>query len=193
MPSSLYDTFTNKGTLEQRWSNYGMQSSYDAETETLTFTLPEGWTDDMTEEEKRERKEEWCIDDGSVGVDYELIISGPEERERRVEKMQLRERTNDRFEFQTSVFFEPLRGVDPKARVGLELVATVKLARRPSKRLTLVKGHFEARDKLRVIGSSSPGLFFVAEGGFGVFVHFGAKSCITNVAFIGRLADLVEV
>ena len=188
----MYDMFTHKGTLEQRWENYGMRTSYDQETETLTVTVPEGWTDDMTAKEKAERKEEWCIDDGSTGVDYKLFISGPGMGQR-VEKMQVRERTNDRFEFQTSVFFDPLRNVDPKTRVDLELTATVTLARKKSKTFTLVKGHFEAQETLRVIGDSSPGLFFVAEGGFGVFVHFGGKSCVTNIAFVGRLDDLLQV
>lgn len=184
--------FTHKGTLEQRWENYGMRTSYDQDTETLTVTVPEGWTDDMTAEEKAERKEQWCIDDGSTGVDYELVISCPG-NEQRVEKMQVRERTNDRFEFQTSVFFDPLRNVEPKTRVDLELTATVHLAKKKSKKFTLVKGHFEAQETLRVIGNSSPGLFFVAEGGFGVFVHFGGKSCVTNIAFVGRLDDLLQV
>ena len=134
MATSLYDMFTHKGTLEQRWENYGMCTSYDEETETLTVRVPEGWTDDMTAEEKAERKEQWCIDDGSTGVDYELLISGPGD-ERRTEKMQVRERTNDRFEFQTSVFFDPLRNVEPRTRVDLELTATVHLAKKKPKSL----------------------------------------------------------
>ena len=190
MPTSLYDTFTRDGTLEQRWANYGMRSSYDPETEILTVTPPEGWTDDMTDEEKEKRKKEWCIDDGSVGVKYELLVEGPGDV-RRTEKIHIRERNNERFEFQTTVFFEPLRGVTPGEKISLELVATAKMARGDPKKFTLVKGHFEGREVLSVIGDNSPGLFFVAEGGFGVFVHFGAESCITNVAFVGRLEDLV--
>jgi hypothetical protein len=102
--SSLYNNFTKDGTLEQRWANYGMSSSYDPESETLSVTVPEGWTNTLSEEEKAARKDDWCIDDASCAVDYSLVITSPQ-KERRVEKMQICERNNERYEFQTSVFF----------------------------------------------------------------------------------------
>ena len=37
--------------------------------------LPPGWEDELTADEKASRRERWCVDDGSVGVDYELHIS----------------------------------------------------------------------------------------------------------------------
>jgi hypothetical protein len=190
--SSLYNNFTKDGTLEQRWANYGMSSSYDPESETLSVTVPEGWTNTLSEEEKAARKDDWCIDDASCAVDYSLVITSPQ-KERRVEKMQICERNNERYEFQTSVFFEPLVGVKPGARVGLELIATAKMAKGPPKIVTLVKGEFESKERIDVIGTSSPGYFFLAEGGFAVFIHFGAKSCVTNITFVGRLDDIIDV
>ena len=108
----LYNAFTFNGNLTNRWLNYGVKSTYDPATETIEFTVPEGWTDTMCDEDRAKRKSEWCVDDPTLGVQYHLEVKTFADGEttiaahERVEKICVKERNLGRIEFHTSTQFK---------------------------------------------------------------------------------------
>jgi hypothetical protein len=175
-----------------------VQSTYDPETETLDLTLPVGWTDTMSQADRDTRAAEWCIDDPTYDVQYELQVATYSDAQATVamyettEKMQVSEREHGFLEFCTTNCFKPLANVHAGVTVCLVLRAVVSMAKGAPKKINLVEGRFVSQEKLAVLGESSAGLFFIAAGGFAIFAHYGTTACVTHIALVGKVENVLE-
>ena len=200
--SKLYDIFTYKGNLVQRWKNYGIDVDWDEATQTLNFKYPEvnirarcdlfldrflifvvhaqGWTSTMSEETRAETLRDWCIDEPTLDVKYQVKLDG------QTYPVIVRERDNDRLEFTSNVI--PLKTVGD-ATVAFEFTAQVK----GKKKLVIFSGEFDPKGTLRQLGDDdNAGLLFNLGHGFALFVHFADQMTISSVALLGKLDDVLH-
>jgi len=192
--SDLLKTFGGANAeYTKQWHAYGVETCYDDAKEDLEFKLPEGWVDGMNETDRTRRASEWCIDEATYGVEYYLEYKVFDEtQEKKTCKMHFAELDSGELEIYTGTDLSPIFGVSEGARVTLELYARVKMAKGNAVTLKLLAGEFRGQEKLAVLGKNSPGLFFVAEAGFSVFIHYGGRDCVTHIAFVGVVDDLVK-
>ena len=178
--SKLYDTFTFGGNLVQRWKNYGLQPTWDARTQTLSFSFPEGWTDTMSETTRAQILSDWCIDEPTYDVKYAIELGGT------VFPVRYNERDKGNLEFIANV--NPFLDVTGKESIDLKFTASAC-----NKTLTLVEGFFKLDKKLLQLGEhDNAGYLFNVGHGFALFVHFADEKKISSVAMLGKIENFTE-
>jgi hypothetical protein len=208
----LYDAFTDGGAIASRWEACGVKTHFDEETQNLEFTLPPGWTDTMSDEDRSSRGREWCIDDPSYGVEYVLELQKaivepswdvvgadlqptPFQRE----KMHFTEKEGDedgKIEMYTGINFQTIDDVTPGTVISLRVMASVKMATGEIKVLKLLEGRFEVPENPVDLGNGTPGIFFVLEAGFVLFAHLAmvgehaTNPSFTHFALAGKMHNL---
>jgi hypothetical protein len=173
-PRPLYDTFTFGGNLVQRWKNYGLQPTYNADTQSLSFEFPEGWTDTMSEETRARTVSDWCIDEPTYNVKYTLTLGDA------LYTVRFTERDNDNLEFIANM--KGLLDVTGKETLRLRFTAHAC-----DKTLALIEGEIDLKQKLRQLGDGeNAGYLFNVGHGFALFVHFADEKQISSVVFLGK-------
>jgi|AntAceMinimDraft_5_1070358.scaffolds.fasta_scaffold13764_3 hypothetical protein len=190
---ALYDAFTGQGVLATHWNASGVRTQYDSETKELSIDIPVGWTDRMSEETRRFRTQEWCLDAPTFNVDYALLIATTDGKVLRQVNMIATEHEDDTISFRTNVQFEPLRGVCRGTALHIDLVARVKVTKGDPRILPLIVGEAIVPEQTRWLSGNTPGFFFVADAGFIVSMHTLPealdKMTLTHVSFMGRMKN----
>ena len=178
--SKLFDTFTYKSNLMQRWKNYGLRPEWDADAQTLSFAFPEGWTDTMSDETRSRTLTDWCIDEPTYNVKYNLEIDGM------LCNVRIKERDNDNLEFIANM--KTLVNVSEKDSVCLKFTAHAC-----EKTLSLFEGVVDLKQKLLQLGDDNAAGYVLNVGhGFALFVHFADSNQISSIVFLGKLENIAN-
>jgi hypothetical protein len=188
--NKLYDAFTFKGELAEKWQSYGVSTTYDAETKSLELTLPEGWFDTMSAQDKMLRRSSWNLDDPTFNVDYDLVLKKGAEAASAIAKLHVVPREGDELEFRTSNAFEAIGGLVPGACVHMQFRAHVKLKGGVVLTTTLIEGLMKAPETPAPLPNACSGIFFVLEGGFQFFATYGSPETITSISLVGKIEKL---
>jgi hypothetical protein len=195
---ALYKAFTG-GVLADRWSAGGVHTGYDPVSKNLTFELPEGWTDHVTTAARKQRAEEWCLEDPTFNVEYRLMLLPPSATEARDVKLTAVEHDDGTIEFRTAINFDPVRGIPRGASFLVGVKASVTLVKNKTRTVVMFKGEAMVPPKTMWLSENTPGFFFVVDGGFILSVHAlpdpivegeAETVSIIHVSFIGRMSGL---
>lgn len=200
----LYEVFTGKGVLPGHWSASGVRTSYDPETKDLTFEMPSGWTDTMSQAAQVTRRELWSkVDDPAYKVEYTLIISktphaslaeadarGTPQIPRT--KLVVAEHDDGTIEFRTNIDFEGVRSVPRGSDLYVSMCARAKIFKGDPVSIPLVEGRARVPEETLWLGENTPGFFFVVDGGLVLSFHAlneGDEANavrVTHVSFCGK-------
>jgi hypothetical protein len=197
MTNTVYDTFAAKGKhdcdVAKRWKAYGVESSFDEETNTLAFEMPKGWVNTMTEKQHKATAAAWCIDEPTLNVVYEMHIGTCDSC--RIEKLVVVELDDEgSIEFSTPATpgsFECVNAF-PGTTLDILLVAKVKLARGAPRTLHLIQGTLTIPAEPVALGNNTAGAFVVVAGGFALFAHYDMSTpgTLSHFALMGNMSGL---
>lgn len=178
--SKLFDTFTYKSNLLQRWENYGLKPTWDGDAQTLSFVFPEGWTDTMSAETRARTLADWCIDEPTYNVKYTLQLDDL------LYTVRFNERDKDSLEFIANI--KGLVDVSGKDSIRLKFIAQAC-----GKTLSLFEGDIDLKQELIQLGDDGNAGYLLNVGhGFALFVHFADPIKISSVVFLGKLENIIS-
>ena len=196
--NKLYNTFLASGVhdcdVAKRLDAYGVESTFDSETNTLELAMPVGWNDTMSVEDHASVVEGWCIDDATLNVTFNMHLT--QKGLTRVDALTLVEIDDEAtIELSTAVkqgAFEFVENVFPGTELDIKLVATVKMANGPPKTLKLIEGRINTPSEPAALGNNTAGMFFAVAGGIALFAHYdiGTPGRVTHFAFMGKMSGL---
>jgi hypothetical protein len=197
MSEPTYDMFAGKGNhdcnVADRWTAYGVETSFDKDSKNMELILPPGWENTMTPEDHKAVADAWGKEVSAVDwcddVTYELHLDR-DNYAYRIEKIVAESLDEEgSMDISTPLAFEYVENAMPGTTIGVQLVAKVKTADGEVTTLKLVEGTLTIQDEPVAIGNNTAGAFVVVAGGLALFAHYdiGTKGRITHFAFMGKI------